>query len=135
MQTSDLYNFTIYLKDFTVVFKRNFYLYIYDILLSLLVGYSDESSRSDSLSNEIPDGSYSWYSFHFLGWKQKDLLWMGQFFPRSKEKRVSWSKLSWCLQASHLHNCVCVCVYCVETIWIWRKYSNKMITSAATRYD
>ena len=29
----------------------------------------------------------------------------------------------------------CVCVYCVETIWIWRKYSNKMITSAATRYD
>ena len=69
MQTSDLYNFTIYLKDFTVVFKRNFYLYIYDILLSLLVGYSNESSRPDSLSDEIPDGSHSWYSFHFLGWK------------------------------------------------------------------
>ena len=81
MQTSDLYNFTIYLKDFTVVFKRNFYLYIYDILLSLLVGYSNESSRPDSLSDEIPDGSHSGIpSIFWVGSKKTCFEWASFFF-------------------------------------------------------
>lgn len=57
-----------------MAFNRKFFLYTQHIFLSHLVGHSHESSRSDSLSDEIPDGSHSWYSLHFLGWKQKDML-------------------------------------------------------------
>lgn len=46
---------------------------IFSLLFSLL-GHSDESSRFDSLSDEISHGFGRWDTLSLLGWKQKDLF-------------------------------------------------------------